>query len=554
MLNRFELAMLALWLGAAWCLGRTPGPRFAGLTRAWRRLAHQRRVAVVLVGCLGGALSAVVALVIAWPQPRVHDEFSYLLGADTFAHGRLTNPTHPMWVFFETFHVSHQPTYHSIYPPGQALFLALGEVLGHPLAGVWISFGLACAAVCWMLQAWLPPRWALLGGILAAVRVGFLGGWAGVQGYWSQSYWGGAVAMLGGALVFGALRRLWSRPRASQAMILGLGLVILANSRPFEGLVVSLPAGVVLLTWLLGQNGPSWRIGLGRVVLPVVLILGLAGGAMAYYNTRLTGKAWVLPYQMNGAAYAVTPLFRWQPLGPEPVYRHAVIRAYHLDWAREKYWELQTLAGFTQDVGRRFEALFHFYVGVVLMVPLLTLSWILRDRWMRFAALTCGLLVGAGLATLWLQPHYAAPATCLVFVLVVQGLRHLRLARWHGRPVGRFLVRTMPVIYLALFAFALVLASRSDDSAWYARRARLQAQLEADGRSYLVLVRYDAGHSPLDEWVYNQADIDNAKVVWARDMGQLRNRPLLDYFRGRQVWLLDADEPDASEQPYRPDS
>jgi hypothetical protein len=486
-----------------------------------RRLAwiSQRYRSILFVGLLSLTINAATSLFLQVPQPAVHDEFSYLLAADTFANGRLTNPPHPLWVHFESFHILQQPTYQSKYPPGQGLMLAAGQVLaGHPMVGLWISLGLACAAVCWMLQGWLPARWALLGGLMAALHPKILAAWG-------QTYWGGAVAMLGGALVYGSLPRLMRRPTIGHALLMGSGLAILANSRPFEGLVASLPAVAMLVAWMGGKKGPPLRIALGRVGLPLLTVLVGTAGWIGYYNFRVTGSPLHLPHRVYSATYS----------GPKAVYRH---RDFHKQGSPPV-----TLL-------EKLERQRKFYLPTVLTVPLLTLPWMLRRRGVRLALVTCGMAVAVSVSMSRAWPHYTAPMTGLVFLLVAQGMRHLYHCRWPGKLNLRPLFWMIPVVYVCSLGVSLVRHEPPVWKIWSHERASLLHRLEQDGNRHLVIVRYSPGHRVNHEWVYNKADIDGSRVVWAREMDPERNGELVDYFKGRRIWLLEPDAEPPMLQPY----
>src|SRR5712691_1972085 len=246
-----ELGLVLLALLIAAIFPRAGSRVFLQLEHSLALLAHRRRLAIAVVGILALGLRLAVLPIEPIPDPVVHDEFSHLLLADTLAHGRLANPIHPIWIHFETFHVNQKPTYASMYYPGQGLFLAVGEVFGgHPFWGVWLSVGLMCAAICWMLQGWLPPGWALLGGCLAVMRLALFS-------YWANTYFGGAVAAIGGALMLGALPRIKQHQRVRDAVVMAVGLALLANTRPYESLFFCIPIAVALLAWMLGKTMPG---------------------------------------------------------------------------------------------------------------------------------------------------------------------------------------------------------------------------------------------------------------------------------------------------------
>jgi hypothetical protein len=549
------------------------------------------------------------------PQPKVHDEFSYLLAGDTFAHGRLANPPHPLWIFFDTFHVIQHPTYASMYPPAQGMALAIGKLLGQPWIGVLLSVAAMCMAFTWMLQGWVPVEWALLGGVLVWARFA-------VFSYWMNSYWGGAVVATGAALVLGALPRIWDYQRPRDAIVFGLGAGILAVSRPAEGAIFFIPLGAALLWWALRLDVPSRGAAMRRVVLPIAAILACAAGFIGYYNWRVTGSPAVFPHFIE-QRQITTALFLWQHDKPpiayanpqfNDFYHNFLPSLYQPSWAAAKgqWWYKST-------------DFWEFFLGPALSIPFFALPWVLIEPRNRLLLVQAALSAIGLWVVVYYHAHYAAPLMATVFVLLMQCLRVLRRLRFLGRAVGVALTRlfvlfsvligpayfaqsvisqpsalfewshrhsvlalAVPLLVLLLLRAGFSLAKRPV-APWRAylsagcellvviaivlQLCEMQRNLYADAFPYvddlnepfrkpvetqlaalpgehLVLVRYSKDHNSGEEYVYNDADIDHAKTVWAREIPGTNLTPLFQYFQNRDVWLYEPDEDDSIVQPY----
>lgn len=501
------------------------------------RFLNRPRVSLMVVFSVSLLLSAAISLV-KEPLPRYHDEFSYLLAADTFSHGRLANPTHPFWKHFESFHIIHQPTYASKYPPGQGLFLAFGQVVtGHPIVGVWLSVALAATAICWMLQAWMPPRWAFLGGLLAALHPTMI--------LWGQNFWGGGVAVLGGALLIGSLRRLFDRPRFLTTLLLGVGLLLLSISRPFEGFLTAACSISLWLIWIYRERSIPLATFIRSILVPLVMSAVAITGVIAVYNLSVTGSVARFPYQVHEATYSPTPLFFWGTPS-EITIDNPHLKSFHTGWSLDVWKKQQSLSGYGEMLLLKFSRLAGNLVVFPLGILVLMVPWVIRERWGRFAVIVTALICAVNLfCTTFFQPHYLSPVFPLFCLIFIEGARHWRVAKWRDSNRGPVFVAGLGLIFLVMSLTRVWLyAADANLPAQYPlalKRAALLEQLQQEPGKDLVFLQYGPDHDPHFEWIYNAADIDNADVVWAHILNPESNQELIEHFPERRVWWINAD-------------
>ena len=494
---------------------------------------------ILLAGLIPLVGRAVLIPVLGIPKPAIQDEFAYLLAADTFASGRLTNPTHPMAEHFETLQELFRPTYASKYPPMSSLAMAFGQKLfGEPWIGVWLGMGLLCATLCWSLLGWLPRAWALAGTLVAILRIG-------IVSYWTETYWGGSWAAIGGALVIGAVPRLIRRPSAATALALAAGLGILANTRPYEGLLLAV-ACLGYLAVALARR----RIGFGRltrsVILPMAALLAPVFAWMGYYNYRVTGRALEMPYMTYEKQYTVWSPFLWQmQRRPAPAYSNSVTRDFWLVAFESEYQFARNhlLKTHVSDL----LGMARFFLGWPIVLSMFAFVVPLsKNPKARRAFLLCAVFYAGCAMDARLFPHYAAPATALVYVLAAYALR----TGWRHSPGSPGERRLLAGGVVALFVVTTAVGLFAPKNRFYfsatdyhvrAKRTHAEEQLLHEPGEHLVLVRYGPRHDLYEELVYNPADIDGSRIVWAHSLGAEKDGELIRYYGNRKIWLLEED-------------
>lgn len=352
----------------------------------------------------------------------------------------------------------------------------------------------------------------------------------------------------------GALPRILRTQRLRDAALLALGAGLLANSRPLEGFIVCVPVAIFLLYRLVKTRGPALRRMLLRFALPTAGVLTAAVAFTLYYNWRVTTDPFMFPHMLLSKTYETVPMFIWQDLKMPPrSYANPQFDFFYNTFERKSIpqtWDEREDASLT-----KLTWIYNFYLGPAFILPVLALWQVIanpRTRFLIFQLLFClaGLVV-----VIWFEPHYVAPLMATIFILAMQALRYLRTWQFNGRAVGVGLSRAAVISALAipLMPFNMHTALGQSPFAtppanW--NRQQVAQNLEATPGNHLVIVRYGTPHSIHEEWVYNKADIDHAKIVWAREIPGVSLQPLLDYFKDRNVYVVEPEARAVRATPY----
>ena len=517
------------------------------LERHAQKLAQHTVWCMVLLALLPVAMRLALLSHHPVPTPDVYDEFSHLLVADTLRHFRLANPMHPMRRFFETFFVLQTPSYSSIYPLGQGLAMAVGWMtFGIPWAGVILAAAAFCSLCYWMLRGWTSPGWALAGGFLAVMEFGPLC-------QWMNSYWGGSLSAAAGCLVFGTLPRLRAAGRRRDAILLGLGLAIHLLTRPYETIFLGIS---VVLYFVPVLKTAADRRQLTRAAAVAAVVVASAMGLMLLQNRAVTGSWTTLPYTLSQYQYGVPTSLTIQP---NPVPHVPLTPQQQMDYRMQtsfRPYGRESLRTYFERLEYRVR-FYRFYLLPPLYLALLAFLPALRQYRFAWAAITLTLFAFGTNFFPAFQIHYIAAVTCLFVLMSVQGLAWLSGVAFGERPTGAEAARVIYVLCVAHFLFwygvhvfdsGAIAQAVMPYETWNdinhdnpARRIAINRQLDTVSGDVLVFVRYAPQHLFQEEWVWNAADIDRARIVWARDLGPEEDQKLIAHYPTRSALLFEPD-------------
>lgn len=524
-------AVLALIVG--WAVARRMEPDLARFTPRLRT-----RWAVLILAAIGA-----VAHVLLWgsldPVPIVHDEASYVLQARIFATGAWTVPAPPLPHFFEQFHVLVDPVLAPKYPPGHAILLVPGILLGLPGLVPVLLIGLTGGMLFALVRRLVDPWVALLAWFLWLIAPA---GLAFRPGYFSEVTTGALMLLAWWSLLD------WRESgRLRSLLVVSAAVGWSAITRPLTAFAFALP--IVACVLLLAHSRKQWKSVLAGAALGVSIL-----GLMPWHNLATTGEILLTPYRHYSEVYfpfdvpgfdtSTAPALRELP--PDLVSFRQLYLPYHLAH------RLEALPGILVE---RIRWILHTTWGSWwLVLGLLTIPALWRPRReVVFALVSAVLLVLAYLSFAhpaeWVL--YYLEAQQIVIMLTAVGVARcvqlvLRFTRRGEALPGPGVSPRNGALVLALMIVMLPFALSHSEKLRQRHRHRAERLTsfrervaELEGRS-VVFVRYTPEHNIHLSFVSNVPDLERAHAWVVYDRGP-ENLELLERAGGRAPYLYDEE-------------
>lgn len=521
--------------------------------QSWRDIAGKD--SVIILGLILCVFLLRLAQLDAYPIPipTIQDEFSYLLGADTFASGRLTNPTHPLWQFFDAPHILSSPTMMTKYQPAASLFMALSQmILGEPYWGVVMGVGLLVGSAYWAVKAWTSNRTAAL---IVAIFLLFV---LRAPHYWIDSYWGGAIVTLAAMLMLGAYYHVVVAKRYGYAWAGMAGLVLALLSRPYEGGLLAICLIIAALVHFTRHASPAERKAfIVNMIAPVLIVGGIFTAFQLTYNHAVTGHWLRAPYMEHEKQGGYGPVFILQEAGEmiwseNPLDRdiqewslksHQTARQYPIRQVLHFIGSLLDVVAANSWAKFNVPIIILFIAAITLVFPMLGyFAWYAyRHPHTRVLLLALPVLMTGSMLVTWINAHYLGP----YFSVLVVFLSVTLVDKYHKAPPEKarrilFASLTLAAIYLIPGGYRHFYEANST----LLVRDKIDKQLSASDAYHLIFVdqieavNRGGAHR---YWAYNKSDIDAARVVWARYISEAENRKLIDYYPERNIWYIAPD-------------
>jgi hypothetical protein len=301
---------------------------------------------------------------------------------------------------------------------------------------------------------------------------------------------------------------------------------------------------------MLRGKTPAW------VGVPATAVVLMAVAGLLAYSKAVTGDPLKTPYAVNQTTYGWPMTLPWfHP--PVVQFRNEELRRYY-DYEKDVHDRNRTPLAELKNSTLKAQEIWRFYFGPALSIGFIAIPLVWRSRRLRLLLIAGVLTALAALIETGSSPHYAAAGTAAFLAVLVECSRRLRADRRQLVFLAPLIMLLILGVRLGLGAMRLPFSQKVNFQSWCCvkpgnpNKARILAMLDSMGGKHLAIVKPKTDPDNVFQWIYNDADIDASKVVWARDMGAEANRALLEYFRDRKIWVVDPNVEPATIRPYSP--